>query len=464
SRFINGEFNPDSIRDIMGKMSTSALPALIENIIKEFVPEKMRKSDAAFLGALQDLTLEFCERTTSDISSFLEWWNKKGRFKSISSPEGSNAVNIMTVHKSKGLEFRCVIVPFSKQTVLPPSNQREWLWVKPDLSEADNIPQIPCIPVWSDPRLDDTIHAATYQEYLQNYLIDKVNMAYVAYTRAIDELYIYTPCEIKDDGSLGDNKRIGAYLWRCGTEAKEIIEDIKLKYPEAESYLPVADEIKTDTENRCWSYGEQLSTEDIEKNRKRKKDGESEGTTIAITDYRSTNTFRQLLCSDTTSADRDTFPTNLREESDEMEADETRLYGEIMHSVMETINTSADLHLSLLRMKSSGHIGSEMMNRLERELGTAMESVKEYGWFEEGMRVITERSIVGIGDRAQRPDRIVIRPDKTAVVVDYKFGTQRNDKKYLRQVRKYADAIERAGIASKCEGYVWYVTLGAILK
>lgn len=463
SRFISGEFNPDSIRDIMGKMSTSALPALIENIIKEFVPEKMRSSDAAFLGALQDLTLEFSERTTSDISSFLDWWNKKGRYKSISSPEGSNAVNIMTVHKSKGLEFRCVIVPFSKQTIQPPPNQKEWLWVMPDLSEAEQIPQIPWIPVWSDPRLDETIHAATYQKYLQNYLIDKVNMAYVAYTRAIDELYIFTPCEIKEDGSLGDTKRIGAYLWRCGTEAKDIIEDLRLKYPEAESYLPTAEEIEVDAENKCWSYGEQLSKEDIEKGRKEKKDSERKETT-AITDYRSTNTFRQLLCSDTTGTDRDTLPTNLREESDDIEPEEIRLYGEIMHSVMETITTADDLHISLLRMKSSGHIGLETMTRLERELGAAIENVKEYGWFEKGMRVITERSIVGIGDKVQRPDRIVIRPDKTAVVVDYKFGTQRNDKKYLRQVRKYANAIEKAGIASKCEGYVWYVTLGTVLK
>ncbi len=463
SRFINGEFDPDSIKDIMGKMSTSALPALIENIIKEFVPEKMRRSDAAFLGALQDLTLEFSERTTSDISSFLDWWYKKGKYKSISSPEDSNAVSIMTVHKSKGLEFRCVIVPYSKQTTQPYPNQREWLWVRPDLSEAQHISPLPWIPVWSDSQLDETIHATTYQEYLQNYQIDKVNMAYVAYTRAIDELYIYTPCDFKEDGTASDTKRIGSYLWRCGSEAEDIISNLRSKYPEAEKYLPDAEEIEVDTENKSWSYGAQLNKEDIEKQRAEKNNNENDNT-VTISDYRSTNTFRQLLCNDTTSADRDTLPTNLREENEEMETEESKRYGEIMHSIMETINTSDDLHLSLLRMKSSGHIGRDMMQKLESELGSAMSSVKEYGWFDEGMRVITERNIVGIGDKAQRPDRIIVRPDKTAVVVDYKFGTHRNDKKYLKQVKKYANAIEKVGIANKCEAYVWYVTLRTVIE
>ncbi|MDE6291229.1 MAG: UvrD-helicase domain-containing protein, partial [Muribaculaceae bacterium] len=111
TRFLDGEYNPDAIREMLAEMSTTVLPALVENIIRQFIPPHSRRSEAAFLAALQDMTIEYCESHSADIASFLSWWDKKGRFRSISSPEDADAVNIMTVHKSKGLEFRCVIVP-----------------------------------------------------------------------------------------------------------------------------------------------------------------------------------------------------------------------------------------------------------------------------------------------------------------------------------------------------------------
>ncbi len=462
TRFLAGEYNPDSIRDMLSEMSTTVLPALVENIIQNFIPPHSRQSETAFLAALQDMVIEYCESHTADIASFLQWWNKKGRFKSISSPEDAEAVNIMTVHKSKGLEFRCVIVPFSKQTIKPMSAlQREWIWVKPDLSEAEGLPQIPWIPVWSEAKLEDTIHKEKYQEYLDNYMTDKVNMAYVAYTRAIDELYIYTPCKIKEDGTTSDTDRIGSYLWRCGAEAEEIIDILNETYPEVYNNIPSAEEINVDSESCSWSFGTPLTKEEVEAGRKKKEDTTE---SITVTDYRCGKIIPALMYSDPTNPDADTLPSDLKEDTpDDQESEETRRYGELMHSIMERVNVAGDIPRALLRAKSAGQIGLREMEQMKEFMQEAVNSVESYGWFSPGLRIINERGIV-VDGKVRRPDRIVIREDGTAVVVDYKFGDHRNDKAYIRQVNRYAWALLKTGLAKKCEAYIWYVSLGEIVK
>lgn len=472
TRFLNGEYNPDSIREMIGSMKTTVLPALIENIIHELLPENIRNSEAAFLASLQDLTLEYCERYTSDIASFLQWWHKKGHYRSISSPENTNAVNIMTVHKSKGLEFRCVIVPYSKQTTKPISlNQREWLWVEPDLSEAEGIEPIPWIPVWSDNKLADTIHADIYKEYLDNFLIDKVNMAYVAYTRAIDELYIYTPSDIKEDGKQKEAQRIGDYLWRCGAEAEENIAALQEAYGNISDLLPKANEIEVDTENKKWSYGVKPAKEEVEfmriqrEERKGRAKEQGKEENFILCDYRCGVNIPALKYTDLSDPEPDIFPTDIKEDTtDDSETEDMRLYGKLMHSILEKIKTPDDLHRALLKAKTTGNIGSEEMKILEKDLKMALKSVEGYGWFDADVRVITERDIVGAGPKAKRPDRIIFHPDGTAVIVDYKFGEVNKDSAYRRQVKGYASALIKSGLAKRCEGYVWYVNLGRVIQ
>lgn len=80
-----------------------------------------------------------------------------------------------------------------------------------------------------------------------------------------------------------------------------------------------------------------------------------------------------------------------------------------------------------------------------------------------GQVVLNERAM-GYYGKLIRPDRIIMRPDKTAVIVDYKFGTHRNDAAYGRQVARYAKALVKAGAARRCECYVWYVALGEVVS
>lgn len=466
SRFLKGEYNPEAIREMMDEMAATVLPALVENILRHFISERMRRSEAPFIAAFQDSVLEFCEGYTADIASFLNWWNNKGRLRSIASPEDADAVQIMTVHKSKGLEFRCVIVPYSKQTVEPLSSvEREWLWVEPDLHEAEGIPAIPWLPVWSDPVLAETPHAAAYADYLRKYLMDKVNMAYVAYTRAVDELYIYTPCGVSRKGELETGRgRIGEYLWQCGVEADSIIASIRADYPGEGDYIPAAGEFHVDAEALRWTFGERPAREEVTRitEAKKKKASGAEGS--LLTEYTCSAKIPDMLYADPASPHGETLPMEIEKEEEEpAETEEVRAYGELMHAIMERVETAADLDRALLRAKTRGYINHREMEDYRTALGKAMASVEEYGWFAPGQAVHCERAL-GYYGKLIRPDRIIMRPGGTVVIVDYKFGTHRNDAAYGRQVSRYAKALVKAGAAKRCECYVWYVTLGEVFK
>ena len=79
SGFLNEAAPDDVINNMLAKMQSVALPALIEAITENFVPENLRKSQAVFIAALQDMVLDYCERSSADLASFLNWWDTKGR-------------------------------------------------------------------------------------------------------------------------------------------------------------------------------------------------------------------------------------------------------------------------------------------------------------------------------------------------------------------------------------------------
>lgn len=468
NHFLAGEYNPNSVRDMLGGMNTTVLPALTANICLEFIPERIRNAEAPFLAAFQDKVLEFCEVYTSDIASFLQWWEKKGQSISISSPEDTDAVQIMTVHKSKGLEFKCVIVANSTQNTVPDSMRKEWLWVKPDLSEADIADQIPWLPVETSKTLVRTPHKETYQDYLKKYITDKINMAYVAYTRAVDELYIFTSGNNSDTDK--EKITIGDYLWDFGKRSNEIIDIIQQAYPADAKYLPKKSDFSIDADNQSWSLGTPPTREEVVAaimKSEEKKEQEQESESISVVTYRCDNPVRALCFQDPAAPEGELLQDEESESEGrndvKEESDENRRRGEIMHSIMERVRVPEDLPVAILRMRSRGFIDRNTAQDIQAALSLAIENVKGYHWFDAQSRVLTERGIACAG-HIKRPDRVVMRADGTVAIVDYKFGEHRNDNNYRRQVKGYVRALRDAGMVKKCEAYIWYVNLGIVIE
>ncbi len=130
---------------------------------------------------------------------------------SISSPEDTDAVRVITVHKAKGLEYPCVIVPFVTSDLSDslPKRSPEWRWVAPLIPECRTVPGKlrlpPYMPVAIDESLADTVHHPLLTEYYDMLKMDELNATYVAFTRAVDELHVFAfKGKEKDSARIAD--------------------------------------------------------------------------------------------------------------------------------------------------------------------------------------------------------------------------------------------------------------------
>ncbi len=180
------KFFPERYAAFLDNLTRLPLFEMTENIIGFFdlgaYPENV-----AYLNSFQDLVLNFTGKKNNELSSFLEWWESEGRKKSVILPENQDATRVLTIHKSKGLEFRAVIVPFISWNLDHKPMNAPTLWVKPD-SEPFNT--IGIVPVRYRKDLENTIFAKDYRKERFSSYIDSLNLLYVAFTRARDVLWV----------------------------------------------------------------------------------------------------------------------------------------------------------------------------------------------------------------------------------------------------------------------------------
>ncbi|MDE6037791.1 MAG: hypothetical protein K2G05_05975, partial [Duncaniella sp.] len=164
------------------------LISLVESIISTNVDPALRESDSVYITAFVDLLAKFVGQGHADIRSFLQWWDDNGCKTSIAGSSDTRALNILTVHKSKGLEFPCVHIPFGEFTTV---NKGDTAWF--ELPQIDGVPDDllpPMMPVTVSKDLVSTPFAPQYEVIKRQQLLDQTNLLYVAFTRAVDELIV----------------------------------------------------------------------------------------------------------------------------------------------------------------------------------------------------------------------------------------------------------------------------------
>ena len=189
-QFVNTGTFEDAIPDLLKELSTPSLSAIVESTVQTFIEPELRESEAIYISAFQDLVTDYSQSHYNDPASFLEWWKSRGIRTALASPEGTKAVQIMTIHKSKGLEFKCVILPFANDFFVPSSQKDEWRWVRP--ADIEGLTPPPFLPIKTTSVLRGSVHENIYNEFFDQTLTDKLNMYYVAFTRACNELYVFT--------------------------------------------------------------------------------------------------------------------------------------------------------------------------------------------------------------------------------------------------------------------------------
>ena len=455
--FPDNQVGSRPVEDMLGDMQTTALPALVEAIIARFIPTDLRRSDAVFLAAFQDSVLEYCEGHSSDLVSFLNWWDRQKTGKSIASPEDIDAIRIMTIHKAKGLEFPVTIItqPESERVRLGDYvGGKEWKWISRDELElndeiAGRFP--PIVPVNITEKLRGTVLESRLFENYDLETMDSLNLLYVAMTRAVNELYIFADRRSGNYAS-NPNRSVGALLESFADDAMDRGDDDMRKSDE-ETHIVL-------------EFGERPACKPVGK----KQDGGADGSSsLILADYHSRKRQGAMKCRDADSAVRteedrgDAAPG-----TDDMEDErDPRSRGNVCHAIMERVRVLDDLPRQIERAKALGLVGEneEFLEELQAHVDNMRGVPEVETWFGSDIyKVITERAVILRERGIKRPDRIVVHRDGErieAVVVDYKFGAE--EPAHGKQVHGYVERLKATGRYAAVHGYLWYVFLDKVV-
>lgn len=418
----------DYIDRLYETSKSACLDSVVEQIIKSQLSKQMTEENTPYLLAFLDSVVDFMSRYGSNIHHFLKWWDKVGPGLSISSPDNIDAIRVITIHKSKGLQFPCVLIPmfdwnFDQSSI-------EWIETagfKDKLPKGVAIP--PIVPVKRDNK--STLFDNEFKKIARSNIMDSLNKTYVACTRAQYELIIYT----ENNKELG--LQLSQFLETCRnnnngiapTPTENCDPDVvyELGKPMLRSDIPALNSddnaLPDNVESRIMPPYSVVS--DVDRWKLTSPD--------IIIDVRGT----------------------------------TRWVGEMLHKVMERVRTPKNLKKAFGRALHRGMITEEEHDEYMALLSKRLADPRVADWFANDNRLMLERSVTIGGNGQKRPDRVVMKPNGEIIIVDYKFGDRSddNDTKYKRQVAGYKRAVcDALGCRPDCvSGYVWYIHSGDIL-
>lgn len=418
----------DYIDRLYETSKSACLDSVVEQIIKSQLSKQMTEENTPYLLAFLDSVVDFMSRYGSNIHHFLKWWDKVGPGLSISSPDNIDAIRVITIHKSKGLQFPCVLIPmfdwnFDQSSI-------EWIETagfKEKLPKGVAIP--PIVPVKRDNK--STLFDNEFKKIARSNIMDSLNKTYVACTRAQYELIIYT----ENNKELG--LQLSQFLETCRNNNNGIAP--------------------TPTEN-CdpdvvYELGKPMLRNDIPA---------LNSDDNALPD----NVESRIMPPYSVVSDVDRWKLTSPDIIIDVRGT-TRWVGEMLHKVMERVRTPKNLRKAFGRALHRGMITEEEHDEYLALLSKRLADPRVADWFANDNRLMLERSVTIGGNGQKRPDRVVMKPNGEIIIVDYKFGDRSddNDTKYKRQVAGYKRAVcDALGCRPDCvSGYVWYIHSGDIL-
>ncbi len=388
---------------------------MAEAIIRNTLPND-GKRESQFLCALLDSIIEYSFKYGGSLQEFLKWWEEAGQNQTISSSLEKSAVNIVTIHKSKGLAYDAVIVPFFEWDLNPGTRSSIWSSQASESFGYDQPVNVSC-----SKALAQTLFDQDYQREITEHKADIINMAYVAFTRAKSALMVM--CQYEDEESNGKNS------------SKVLTSSLLRKFIEENELLDASNGDRLDFRSKddTFSLGEISAPGSDEKSDDEKIEAIESPFSIPFDSHR-----------------RKTALTTGSINDEEISLKEMGIQ---MHDAFATIEYLEDIE---------SIEGEETRNAVME----AVESVKDYGWFWSrkelnGRSVVNERSIITPEGEVFRPDRIILYKNETgencATVVDYKFGHYKGtNPKYVSQVQGYMNLLKETG-CKEVTGYLWYV-------
>ncbi|MBL7968095.1 MAG: UvrD-helicase domain-containing protein [Prolixibacteraceae bacterium] len=411
-------------KDFQEMISGRPILEIIYNICEKFNLYSLA-DELAYLQAFVDQISVFERSYPSELTSFLNWWGDNGGKFTIPVSESIDAIHVLTIHKSKGLEFTHVFVPFFDWSVHPSASPEmaPLLWCRP---EIEPFSEMELVPVRFKKDVGGSIFYREYFTEKFNTYVDNLNLMYVAFTRAKASLWIWAGFNNKVS-TVGDLLKL-AVENQAGFGTLGLPENLGIQlalvYHPEEMMLEIGelDNLKTDQKKPAIQNDERL-------------------TSFEFADFRKFLHIRQN--------GEDFFSRENKRQSGINR-------GKLIHEVLSLIETTKDLDQALNRIVWEGKLESPELAGLKEQLLVMLNDGEVKSWFDGSFRIVNERSILTGMNGIKRPDRIMIGENEV-IVVDYKSGESELDK-YKYQLRSYIRELKNCGYQN-VSGYIWYTRM-----
>lgn len=393
---------------------------MVERIIQIF--HLGREKQKAYLQAFQDVVLEYFSNESKDLHDFLVWWDEKGKRKSVQVPDSINAIRVMTIHKSKGLEFKAVLIPFCDWNLDHDARKGNYLWCKSDKKPFSDMGYLP---LKYSSKLERSYFMEDYYEEMVKAHIDNLNLLYVALTRAENVLMLNCPPPSKDIKKSGDLVLKGLEQLLGNQQSTLDIQIMNDKAPKINYIL-----------------------------------GKFENVEVSSTPDTQVNDRLGYITSDW----RERIAVKKRGgmffDKEGLQRKEKINYGLLVHEILASIIHENEAGEVLDKYFTEGEISSEDKEHLLDHLNRIFANQQVKQWFNTDWDVRSEVPIVIKDDQPKRPDRVLIR-GKQAIIIDFKTGVEKSADK--KQVLDYAAILMDMGY-QQVEAYLLYLGLNKVIN
>ncbi|HKL72171.1 MAG TPA: 3'-5' exonuclease, partial [Marinilabiliaceae bacterium] len=390
--------------------------------VSSLIPADLYTQHAIFIQGFLSVALSFINEETADINQFIAFWHNRGSRLSLSVPNDQEAIRVMTIHKSKGLEFEAVVIPFVdwKINSLKHSN---FLWLKPKAEPFNAVSLVPINGVnavalshFADDFFDET---------LLNY-VDTLNVGYVAFTRAKRSISLIGYVAKKNFKKIDNFSNLMLQFVSSSVSQEN--------YPKA-----------WDEEMQFFEFGQILPA--------------TLDTAPKEAALRKTVSVLSPEIKHTPIHSRINNHLESYHSFDGSHQNQQLHHGKIMHQLFELIKDEKDVDSALFQLRLQGIISVKEIEPLKREIAQYINHPKAKNWFNNYYQIKTEATI--LAKNSKRPDRVMIGDDEI-IVVDYKFGHEKSAKHHA-QVRQYLNLVQQIA-NKKALGYLWYMESNEIIE
>nr|WP_297337021.1 UvrD-helicase domain-containing protein [Algoriphagus sp.] len=373
--------------------------------------------EKAYISGFREAIFDFIAKNRSDLGAFLEWWEINKQKRTVKIPEGHDAMRILTIHKSKGLQFKVVLMPFLKWTIFDTSKDNI-VW-SPFEDAESGIRAV--IPLKLQSSLSQSFFADTYGQEATLAYLDSLNLIYVALTRAEEIFWSLSPYrEMSKASSTKTSENyvqvhlqqlLDSGVQEIGAMDRESHVFQLGEWPES----TVPEKAQFQTPSLRWTY---KRWEDLLEVKQYAVDFSAQG----------------------------------------MEQRKKRNFGLLVHEILEKSDTLKQAELELDAFYFEGRLSTEEKAEVRSQLRALFDHPLFASWFDPDQLSLNEQGILLPGGKQKRPDRILLKPEE-AVVVDFKTGEEQD--RYSKQIREYMDLVHSL-TQKPCKGYLCYLETGKI--